>query len=453
MSHITFVERLNNKYIEHNDKKIKLKKKYNPSYDGLYKSIVCLFGFVFGMIFGLNNAPGLSVLCFFLFGFSLFVINDPFHIFDCFNFFENRYKKYCDQERSRYNKDVQSIFSEYNKYINNLSMKNKLDIFRQYNEVIDNNLPLFTRKYLQENIDKKRVSSYIKAAFRLLCINNSELPASEFNLDSLITTYKSFGMLETFISQIDLGDQYVTSTRVNQSSYQKLLEEETFNYLKVIAKSKKALLNLDSYYDGYVIKILNFNSGKYKFIENDQSLLTNYLFIKYLLSINKDTYKDYVSEFNKREEKYKTLEKKHWKSVEEKRVFEEKRKKDEISRQIDELKKTTRKNELYYRNHCFSCKEPINSSKNVRCSKCGWYTCSCGACGCTYVGKSRSKLPNVYNKKMSKIIVNHHTYEDERNDYFEDYGNEEVYNSVHKSLGFELDDDGNWIPDDLYEDD
>jgi hypothetical protein len=37
-----------------------------------------------------------------------------------------------------------------------------------------------------------------------------------------------------------------------------------------------------------------------------------------------------------------------------------------------------------YINHCFSCKKTITSTLNKRCPKCGWYICSCGACGCGY---------------------------------------------------------------------
>src|ERR1051326_8700277 len=35
-----------------------------------------------------------------------------------------------------------------------------------------------------------------------------------------------------------------------------------------------------------------------------------------------------------------------------------------------------------YTNHCWKCKGPISSAIHARCSSCGWYICTCGACGC-----------------------------------------------------------------------
>lgn len=32
--------------------------------------------------------------------------------------------------------------------------------------------------------------------------------------------------------------------------------------------------------------------------------------------------------------------------------------------------------------HCWSCKQPLNSSTDLQCDGCSWIICSCGACGC-----------------------------------------------------------------------
>lgn len=37
-----------------------------------------------------------------------------------------------------------------------------------------------------------------------------------------------------------------------------------------------------------------------------------------------------------------------------------------------------------YENHCFRCKRHISSAIHARCPSCGWYICSCGACGCEW---------------------------------------------------------------------
>jgi hypothetical protein len=40
-----------------------------------------------------------------------------------------------------------------------------------------------------------------------------------------------------------------------------------------------------------------------------------------------------------------------------------------------------------YENHCFNCKDDVNSHSDSKCSKCDWYICShCGECGCGYWG-------------------------------------------------------------------
>lgn len=40
--------------------------------------------------------------------------------------------------------------------------------------------------------------------------------------------------------------------------------------------------------------------------------------------------------------------------------------------------------EKHYDSVCWNCKETVDSDLNPRCPNCGWYICSCGACGCDY---------------------------------------------------------------------
>lgn len=47
--------------------------------------------------------------------------------------------------------------------------------------------------------------------------------------------------------------------------------------------------------------------------------------------------------------------------------------------------------EKLYESHCFICERGISSEVNPRCDKCGWFYCSCGACGCEYRGTKRQK--------------------------------------------------------------
>ena len=38
-----------------------------------------------------------------------------------------------------------------------------------------------------------------------------------------------------------------------------------------------------------------------------------------------------------------------------------------------------------YVNHCWKCKETVDSDYEEKCTDCGWLECaSCGACGCGY---------------------------------------------------------------------
>ena len=35
---------------------------------------------------------------------------------------------------------------------------------------------------------------------------------------------------------------------------------------------------------------------------------------------------------------------------------------------------------------CYICKKRLDNSIDVECSRCGWIICSCGACGCGWIG-------------------------------------------------------------------
>lgn len=37
--------------------------------------------------------------------------------------------------------------------------------------------------------------------------------------------------------------------------------------------------------------------------------------------------------------------------------------------------------------HCYKCKYLLDNSIDIECNTCGWIVCSCGACGCGYVGQ------------------------------------------------------------------
>ena len=36
--------------------------------------------------------------------------------------------------------------------------------------------------------------------------------------------------------------------------------------------------------------------------------------------------------------------------------------------------------------HCYACKVPLDNSLDIECISCNWILCTCGACGCGYVG-------------------------------------------------------------------
>jgi hypothetical protein len=38
--------------------------------------------------------------------------------------------------------------------------------------------------------------------------------------------------------------------------------------------------------------------------------------------------------------------------------------------------------------HCYNCKERVDSAIDPECAACGWIVCYCGACGCGYGGTS-----------------------------------------------------------------
>ena len=46
---------------------------------------------------------------------------------------------------------------------------------------------------------------------------------------------------------------------------------------------------------------------------------------------------------------------------------------------------TKKKNSPQYINHCWKCKNTVDSSDERKCGSCGWLVCSrCKACGCGY---------------------------------------------------------------------
>lgn len=52
---------------------------------------------------------------------------------------------------------------------------------------------------------------------------------------------------------------------------------------------------------------------------------------------------------------------------------------------------------------CFNCSSDLNEKSNFICQTCGWFICSCGACGCSEVKRvKRLKFPKFYTKDFSR---------------------------------------------------
>jgi len=53
---------------------------------------------------------------------------------------------------------------------------------------------------------------------------------------------------------------------------------------------------------------------------------------------------------------------------------------------------------------CYSCKKELNKTKNFICKTCGWFICSCGACGCSKVKKiSKLDFDKYYTKDIKRM--------------------------------------------------